>query len=59
MAEITKSKDYLQTQFNEILVAIHNARSKAYQSLNKELITLYWQIGEYISRKVEAKLWGK
>jgi len=54
-----KSNQELQTQFNEVLVAIHNAKSKAYQSLNKELITLYWQIGEYISRKVEAKLWGK
>jgi hypothetical protein len=38
---------------------VKKAKSKAYQNLNRELINLYWQIGEYISSKVSTKLWGK
>jgi predicted nuclease of restriction endonuclease-like (RecB) superfamily len=59
MTNLHKTNQTLQIQFDEILVAIHKAKSRAYQNLNRELINLYWQIGEYISSKVSAKLWGK
>jgi len=52
-------KKELKIQFNEILVAIAHAKANAYQSVNKEAITLYWTIGEYISAKVKVNLWGK
>ena len=52
-------KRELETQFNEIISAINHAKVKAYQSVNKEAITLYWKIGEHISAKVKANLWGK
>ena len=55
---ITNKKE-LKTQFNEILSAITHAKAKAYQGINKEAITLYWTIGEYISAKVKANVWGK
>ena len=53
------NKKELEAQFEDVILAINHARSKAYQSVNKESITLYWKIGEYISTKVKANLWGK
>ncbi len=58
MTEV-KTKHELQTQFNEVLFAIDDAKGKVYHNINKELITLYWNIGKYISDKIESKLWGK
>lgn len=26
--------------------------------MNSELVSLYWQVGEYISRKLESAEWG-
>lgn len=37
---------------------IHQARYNAIKSVNAELIKLYWQIGEYISKKMKAAEWG-
>jgi len=44
--------------FNEVLQLIQTAKQRTYQAINTELITLYWQVGEYISRKLEASEWG-
>jgi predicted nuclease of restriction endonuclease-like (RecB) superfamily len=49
----------LQHQFLEITTLIANAKQKAYQAVNRELVTLYWQVGEYVSNKVKANEWGK
>jgi predicted nuclease of restriction endonuclease-like (RecB) superfamily len=35
------------------------ARERAYQAVNKELIDLYWKVGEYINHRVEQEEWGK
>ncbi len=48
----------LETHFSEITSLITSAQKKAYQTVNICLIDLYWQIGEYISRKLEAAEWG-
>ncbi|MBI3510203.1 MAG: DUF1016 family protein [Bacteroidetes bacterium] len=45
-------------QFNEILELAQQARQSAYKNVNAELINLFWQVGEYISRKVENEEWG-
>lgn len=45
-------------QFEYISQLIITARKRAYQSVNKELISLYWKIGEYVSNKVAAAEWG-
>ncbi|OAZ04244.1 DUF1016 N-terminal domain-containing protein [Flavobacterium succinicans] len=50
---------HLQKQFLEITTLIANAKQKAYQAVNRELVSLYWNIGEYVSQQVEAKAWGK
>jgi hypothetical protein len=44
--------------FAEIVSLIAAARQRALQSVNTTLIDLYWQVGEYISRKIEASEWG-
>lgn len=45
-------------QFSEVLMLAQQARNNAYKNVNAELINLYWQVGEYISRKVESTEWG-
>lgn len=47
------------TKFNEIIELIRKARINALKSVNKQLIDLYWNVGEYISRKIEQEEWGK
>lgn len=37
---------------------IQAAKHRAYQAVNSELVGLYWQVGEYISRKLESAEWG-
>ncbi|MGJ8652597.1 MAG: PDDEXK nuclease domain-containing protein [Opitutaceae bacterium] len=44
--------------FSEVLSLIQTAKRRAYQAVNTELVNLYWQVGEYISRKVESAEWG-
>jgi predicted nuclease of restriction endonuclease-like (RecB) superfamily len=45
-------------EFNEVLALIEAARRRAYQAVNAELVGLYWQLGEYISQKIESAQWG-
>ena len=45
-------------EFEEVLALIDAARSRAVAAVNHELVDLYWQIGEYISRKIESAAWG-
>jgi predicted nuclease of restriction endonuclease-like (RecB) superfamily len=44
--------------FDEVLGLIQSARQRAFQAVNVELIDLYWQVGQTISRKIEAAEWG-
>lgn len=47
-----------ETAFAEIANLIHSARRQAYQAVNTTLIELYWEVGAYISRKIESAEWG-
>lgn len=49
----------LSADFDQVLQLIDVARGRAVAAVNKELIDLYWSIGEYISRKIAADGWGK
>ncbi|MEZ0484974.1 PDDEXK nuclease domain-containing protein [Fibrella aquatica] len=44
--------------FSEVVTLIQQARQRAIASVNRELIDLYWNVGAYISKKVEASEWG-
>lgn len=50
---------FMGNQFDEILEIIDNARTRAMRAVNAELINMYWEIGAYISQKVEADGWAK
>ena len=45
-------------QFLEVINMIREAKFNAIKSVNSELIKLYWNIGRYISKKLEAAEWG-
>ena len=49
----------LQNQFTFVTNLISNTKQQAYSAVNKELVLLYWQIGEYVSTQVAANVWGK
>jgi predicted nuclease of restriction endonuclease-like (RecB) superfamily len=46
------------SRFSEVVALIEAARNRAYQAVNTELVTLYWQLGEHISHKIEKAEWG-
>jgi len=45
--------------FPPILTLIQQAKSRALSTVNQQLLELYWQIGEYLSRKVNEQGWGQ
>ena len=45
--------------FAEVVEMIQAARGRAVAAVNTALIDLYWQVGEYISRKLETAAWGE
>lgn len=55
---IKKDVMHLEKQFNEVVQLIKKAKIDALKSVNKELINLYWKIGEYISDKIKNAEWG-
>jgi predicted nuclease of restriction endonuclease-like (RecB) superfamily len=48
-----------QEDFAKVYSMIAEAQSRAWQQVNKTLIQLYWNIGQYVSEKVESQRWGK
>ena len=47
-----------EARFAEVLALIEAARRRAYQAVNTELVDLYWQLGAYLSQKIESAEWG-
>ena len=47
-----------QDDCKEITQLIHAARQRAVQAVNTTLIELYWQVGQFISRKIAQAEWG-
>lgn len=45
-------------RFEEVVALVEAARGRAYEAVNSELVSLYWQLGEYISRKIASAEWG-
>ena len=37
---------------------IVNRRKEAYRKINEEMISLYWDIGKYLSEKIQENKWG-
>ena len=48
----------MDNRFTDIIQLIKKSRANAIKAINTELINLYWDIGEYISKKIERSEWG-
>ncbi|MHB9148288.1 MAG: DUF1016 N-terminal domain-containing protein [Candidatus Amoebophilus sp.] len=49
----------MDTRFTDIIQLIKRARTSAIKAVNAELINLYWNVGEYLSKRVESSEWGQ
>jgi predicted nuclease of restriction endonuclease-like (RecB) superfamily len=49
----------IDQNFVELKNLIDQARSRAFQVVNTELVTLYWKIGKAISAQLESATWGE
>lgn len=45
--------------FAVVAEMIRAARGRAFKAVNSVLIDLYWQVGEFISHRIDAEGWGK
>ena len=48
----------MDKRFIDIVQLIKQSRTNAIKAVNAELINLYWNIGEYINKKLELAEWG-
>lgn len=48
----------MDKRFTDIIQIIKQSRANAIKAVNAELINLYWNIGEFISKKIEKSEWG-
>jgi predicted nuclease of restriction endonuclease-like (RecB) superfamily len=48
----------MDNRFTDVIQLIKQSRTNAIKAVNAELINLYWNIGEYISKKIELSEWG-
>jgi len=46
-------------EYYELISIIERARENAFRAVNRELISMYWDIGQYISEKAKDGGWGK
>jgi len=46
-------------EYGEIISIIERARETAFRAVNRELISMYWEIGAYVSDKIKNGGWGK
>ncbi len=49
----------LESGFAEVALLINHARQATLQAVNTQLIELYWQVGAYISEKIDKAEWGE
>jgi len=48
----------MDSRFSDIILLINQARNTALRAVNSELINLYWNVGSYVSQKIESAVWG-
>ncbi|WP_299015862.1 PDDEXK nuclease domain-containing protein [uncultured Polaribacter sp.] len=48
----------MDNRFVDIVKIIKQSRASAIRIINAELINLYWNIGKYVSQKIEKSEWG-
>ncbi len=58
MKSMSKNKEYIKF-VNDLKSKIRQAQYQAYRAVNKELISLYWNIGKSVVDKQEKLGWGQ
>ena len=48
----------IQSHFKELESIIIAHKDRAYQAVNTELVTTYWEVGKYVSEKIKTSGWG-
>jgi predicted nuclease of restriction endonuclease-like (RecB) superfamily len=48
-----------ESEFREVVDLIRGARQRALRALNTSLVALYWEVGRYISQKLQKAIWGE
>jgi DUF1016 N-terminal domain len=48
-----------ESEFREVVDLIRGARQRALQAVNTSLVALYWEVGRYISQKLQRAIWGE
>jgi predicted nuclease of restriction endonuclease-like (RecB) superfamily len=48
----------LEKSFAEVVEMIQSAKQTVMQAVNAQLVELYWQVGAYISHKLQQSEWG-
>lgn len=51
--------DKLNQNCKKVIEIIENSRRNAFTAVNRELINMYWEIGKFVSEKVNKNEWGK
>lgn len=54
--EIDKS---VKDDFGDVLSIIEQAQENLFHAANREFISIYWNIGKFVSKKVRGAGWGK
>lgn len=54
-----RSKTSLQSEFENIIQLIEEARNRAFSKVNVELVLLYFNVGKIVSSKVAGGVWGE
>jgi len=48
-----------QAEYDEIIAIIERTRENTFRAVNREFVSMYWEIGKYVSGKVQSGGWGK
>ena len=54
-----KTVNELEVSFEEIVKMVETRRNNACRKVNEELVSLYWDFGQYISEQVNDGNWGE
>lgn len=55
---MSKEEMISESNFDELISMIEAARARAWQAVNSELVALYWNIGKWLSARLENASWG-
>ncbi|MFZ4478155.1 MAG: PDDEXK nuclease domain-containing protein [Saprospiraceae bacterium] len=58
MHTLDTSNSPIETHFEQVHAIIHLHRSRALQVVNNESLLICWNVGQYVSQKLEESQWG-